>query len=212
MGAKATLDALKDVGAALKDIQLLVCGQLFGTSGAGQRMLKEIGQTGIPVVNTANACATGSTAFREGYFAIASEMYDAVLVVGQEKGRQRVDVERLIPATFVAMPLDHLVAGKVHVDESTVRLDHAVLQPGGNAKFCCLHGQDQVRLLGLGNMLFPQLIKLHKGLESSSDNGTGASQAHLAGNVGVVLKSKVSIRKQYVMIAAILIELLTSGK
>ncbi|MEE8442197.1 MAG: thiolase family protein [Dehalococcoidia bacterium] len=85
MGAKATLDALKDAGTALKDIQLLVCGQLFGTSGAGQRMLKEIGQTGIPVVNTANACATGSTAFREGYFAIASEMYDAVLVVGQEK-------------------------------------------------------------------------------------------------------------------------------
>ncbi len=85
MGAKATLDALKDAGTALKDIQLLVCGQLFGTSGAGQRMLKEIGQTGIPVVNTANACATGSTAFREGYFAIASEMYDTVLVVGQEK-------------------------------------------------------------------------------------------------------------------------------
>jgi len=36
----------------------------------GQRVLHQIGQTGIPVVNCANACATGATAFREGWMAI----------------------------------------------------------------------------------------------------------------------------------------------
>ena len=35
-----------------------------------QKILKEIGMTGIPVYNVANACATGSTAFREAYFAV----------------------------------------------------------------------------------------------------------------------------------------------
>ena len=35
----------------------------------GQRVLQEIGQTGIPVVNVANACATGATAFREAWMA-----------------------------------------------------------------------------------------------------------------------------------------------
>ena len=32
--------------------------------GIGQRIQKQIGQTGIPVYNVANACATGATAFR----------------------------------------------------------------------------------------------------------------------------------------------------
>src|SRR3990172_10100500 len=51
----------------------------------GQRILKEIGQTGIPVVNVANACATGSTAFREAYLSVASGAYDVALAVGSEQ-------------------------------------------------------------------------------------------------------------------------------
>ena len=45
----------------------------------GQRILQEIGQTGIPVVNVANACATGATAFREGWMSIKAGVYDLVL-------------------------------------------------------------------------------------------------------------------------------------
>jgi len=48
-------------------------------------MLSEIGQTGIPVTNVANACATGATAFREGWMAIKAGVYDLVLVVGSEQ-------------------------------------------------------------------------------------------------------------------------------
>ena len=51
----------------------------------GQRVLQEIGQTGIPVVNCANACATGATAFREAWMAIKAGVYDLVLAVGVEK-------------------------------------------------------------------------------------------------------------------------------
>ena len=49
------------------------------------RILREIGLTGIPVVNCANACATGATAVREGWIAIKAGLYDLVLAVGVEK-------------------------------------------------------------------------------------------------------------------------------
>jgi acetyl-CoA acetyltransferase len=51
----------------------------------GQRILQEIGQTGITVVNTANACATGATAFREAWMAVKAGAYDLVLAVGVEQ-------------------------------------------------------------------------------------------------------------------------------
>ena len=51
----------------------------------GQRLLAEIGQTGIPVVNCANACATGATAFREAWMSIKAGIYDLVLAVGVEQ-------------------------------------------------------------------------------------------------------------------------------
>jgi len=86
LGAEAALMALDDAGLTIKDMQALYCGNLGQASGmVGQRVLQEIGQTGIPVVNTANACATGATAFREGYAAIKAGMYDAVLCVGVEQ-------------------------------------------------------------------------------------------------------------------------------
>ena len=89
LGAQAGLQALKDCGVEMKAVEALYSGNLYQTSGSGQRILQQMGQTGIPVVNVANACATGSTAFREAYFAIASGAYDMVLAVGSEQmGKQ----------------------------------------------------------------------------------------------------------------------------
>ena len=86
LGAEAALMALDDAGLTIQDMQALYCGNLGQAGGmVGQRVLGEIGQTGVPVVNVANACATGATAFREGYAAIKAGMYDAVLCVGVEQ-------------------------------------------------------------------------------------------------------------------------------
>jgi len=86
LGAQAALMALDDAGVGLPDMQALYCGNLGQASGmVGQRILQEIGQTGIPVVNTANACATGATAFREGWMSIKAGVYDMVLTVGVEQ-------------------------------------------------------------------------------------------------------------------------------
>ena len=86
LAAEAVLEACKDAGITMKDVQLLVSGNLYQASAmVGQRILHQIGQTGIPVVNVANACATGSTAVREAYLAVAAGVYDIAVGVGSEQ-------------------------------------------------------------------------------------------------------------------------------
>src|SRR6202171_4591676 len=90
LGSDAALMALKDAGVTIQDVELFASGNLFQSNAMiGQRILQQIGQTGIPVVNVSNACATGSTAFREAYMAVASGMYDITMAVGVEQmGKQ----------------------------------------------------------------------------------------------------------------------------
>lgn len=90
LGAEAAIAALKDAGVHIKDVQMFACGNLLQASAmVGQRVLQQIGQTGIPVVNVSNACATGSTAFREAYMAVGSGMYDIAMAVGVEQMGKR---------------------------------------------------------------------------------------------------------------------------
>ncbi|HKP62528.1 MAG TPA: thiolase family protein [Polyangiales bacterium] len=86
LGAQAALMALDDAGLSIQQIDALYCANL-GQSNAmvGQRILREIGQTGVPVVNCANACASGATAFREAWIGIKAGLYDLVLAVGVEQ-------------------------------------------------------------------------------------------------------------------------------
>ena len=86
LGAEAALMALDDCGLSIRDMQAFYCGNHAEANGMiGQRILREIGMTGIPVVNVANACATGATAFREGVMAIRAGACDLALAVGVEK-------------------------------------------------------------------------------------------------------------------------------
>jgi acetyl-CoA acetyltransferase len=86
LGGEAALAALDDAGLTMADVEFMAAGCLMQANAmVGQRILHEIGQTGIPVVNVANACATGSTAFREAYLAVASGEVDVALAVGVEQ-------------------------------------------------------------------------------------------------------------------------------
>ena len=123
LGAEAALMALDDAGLKIQEMQALYCGNLYQASGmVGQRILKVIGQTGIPVTNCANACATGATAFRAGWMAIKAGVYDVVLAVGVEqmgKGllggggpRTGIPTEGLLgsqtmPAVFAELGVEH---------------------------------------------------------------------------------------------------------
>jgi len=123
LAAEAALLALKDAGMTIKDIQMLASGNLFQANAmVGQRLLQQIGQTGIPVINVSNACATGSTAFREAYFAVGSGEYDVAMAVGSEQmgksgllggggGRESVEGilgSGLMPAVFGQAGVEHM--------------------------------------------------------------------------------------------------------
>ena len=49
---------------------------------AGPRLAATLGETGIPITNVFNMCATGNSTFREAYFQVASGVYDLVIAVG----------------------------------------------------------------------------------------------------------------------------------
>ena len=83
LATEAIIAALKDANATMKDIQMVGSGNL--SAAVGQAIMKSVGQTGVPVVNVSNACATGSTACREAYYAVASGAYDVAMGVGSEQ-------------------------------------------------------------------------------------------------------------------------------
>jgi acetyl-CoA acyltransferase len=89
LGSEAALAALADAGLTIFDADVLAAGCLYETSGIGQRIQKQIGQTGIPVYNVANACATGATAFRVAAMAIKSGEASIGLAVGLEQMGKR---------------------------------------------------------------------------------------------------------------------------
>src|SRR5687768_4402414 len=82
LASEAALAALGDAGMTIHDMQILASGNLYESNAmVGQRIQKQIGQTGIPVYNVANACATGASAVRVVYMAIRSGEADTGIAI-----------------------------------------------------------------------------------------------------------------------------------
>src|SRR5204863_2823421 len=109
LASDAATAAMKDGGVTIHDMDVLGCGSLFNAmAGVGQQLQKQIGQTGIPVYNVANACATGATALRTAIMAVKAGEVEMGLAVGVEKlagagllgsgGRAKKDNDEWTPA------------------------------------------------------------------------------------------------------------------
>ncbi|HEY5153523.1 MAG TPA: thiolase family protein [Acidimicrobiales bacterium] len=86
LGAEAALAAMADGGVTIADMDVMAVGCLAEAAGSvGQRLQKQIGQTGIPVYNVANACATGATALRTVVLSIKAGESEMGLAVGMEQ-------------------------------------------------------------------------------------------------------------------------------
>lgn len=94
-GREAITNAMKDADIKPKEIEFGYCGNVYGGMCMGQRVLKEIGIADIEIINVDNACASGSTALRGVWYAIATGLYDIGIAVGIEK------LTHLPPATLV---------------------------------------------------------------------------------------------------------------
>jgi acetyl-CoA acyltransferase len=85
LGVEAAQAALADAGFTMHEIDIITAGNLMATPGFGQAVQKQLGQTGIPVYNVTNACATGATALRTAIMAIKAGEAQIGLAVGAEK-------------------------------------------------------------------------------------------------------------------------------
>jgi len=86
LAAEAVTGALSDGGVTMKDMGVIGAGNLMAANaGIGQQLQKQLGQTGIPVYNVANACATGATALRVAAMAVKAGECDMGLAFGVEK-------------------------------------------------------------------------------------------------------------------------------
>ena len=85
LASEAAMGALADGGVTMGQMGIMAAGNLMGGGGVGQQIQKQIGQTGIPVYNVANACATGATALRTVIMSVKAGESDMGIAVGVEK-------------------------------------------------------------------------------------------------------------------------------
>jgi sterol carrier protein 2 len=81
----AVTAALADAGVDFEQIQQSYGGYVYGDSTSAQRVIYRVAQTGIPVINVNNNCATGSTALWLARQAVESGAADCVIAFGFEQ-------------------------------------------------------------------------------------------------------------------------------
>jgi len=86
LGVEAVNRALKDANMEWAEIQALVSGCfVFGGMGgllSGHSLAAVLGETGIPITNVWNVCATATSSFRTAYQVVASGERDICMAVG----------------------------------------------------------------------------------------------------------------------------------
>jgi acetyl-CoA acetyltransferase len=82
---EAVTEAIGEAGLGARRFDIAVFGHSNGGRVAGQRVLRELSLTGMPILNVENACAGGGTSLHVGWLAVASGLHDLALVVGMEK-------------------------------------------------------------------------------------------------------------------------------
>ena len=85
MGREAATKALLDAHITYDKVEQAVASYCYGDSTCGQRILYQLGMTGIPVYNVNNNCASGSTAIVMARNLVKHGEANCVLVVGFEK-------------------------------------------------------------------------------------------------------------------------------
>ncbi|KAH0843250.1 hypothetical protein FOPE_08343 [Fonsecaea pedrosoi] len=84
LGLEAGTKALLDAHITYDDVQTGVACYCYGETTSGQRIFYQFGMTNIPVYNTNNACATGSTGLQLARTLVRGGIVDVVLVIGFE--------------------------------------------------------------------------------------------------------------------------------
>lgn len=198
LGRMATWDAIKDAGISPRDVQIAYVGNacLGAITGQymvlGQIILKEVGIRNIPITNVENACASGSSAFREAWIAVASGMYDIALAVGAEKlyaADTRLSTRALAGATEVeyeaniglTMPGHWALRAKRFMEKYGTTREQLARVSVKNHKNGCLNPRSQYQEeVTVEQVLSSRMIADPLTLLSCNPLGDGAAAAVLA--------------------------------
>jgi sterol carrier protein 2 len=85
MGKEAVEKALADAKISYKEIEHANVGYVYGDSACGQRVLYQIGMTGITIINVNNYCSTGSSALYLSKKLVEGGLVQCALALGFEK-------------------------------------------------------------------------------------------------------------------------------
>ena len=85
LGFEAGVKAMYDAQINYDDVEMGVACYCYGDTTSGQRIFYQFGMTSIPIYNTNNACATGSTGLHMARTLVRSGAADCVLVIGFEQ-------------------------------------------------------------------------------------------------------------------------------
>lgn len=85
LGFEAGVKAMLDAQINYDDVEMGVACYCYGDTTSGQRVFYQFGMSTIPIYNTNNACATGSTGLHMARTLVRSGAADCVLVIGFEQ-------------------------------------------------------------------------------------------------------------------------------
>lgn len=85
LAVPAVLEALRSAGLSPSDVNSVTCGHAFGGMLTGQRIAKDMGIGGVPVMNVDNACSGGASALHLAARDIAEGRADVALAIGVDK-------------------------------------------------------------------------------------------------------------------------------
>ncbi len=85
MGTQAAKESLKDAGVNYTEIEQAYTGWVYADSCAGEKVLYDIGMSGIPIFNVNNNCSTGSNALFLARQAVAGGVVECALALGFEQ-------------------------------------------------------------------------------------------------------------------------------
>jgi acetyl-CoA acetyltransferase len=197
LGVEACLTAIKDANVNPQDIQLAYAGNFAQWQWGqglliGQVVLRELGITKIPITRVENGCATGSCAFREAWYKIATGACDIALAFGVEQmtvadSSKMLDVftgrqypERSGDMGFTAPGIFALMARR-HMQEFGTTREQLAMVSVKNRKFGALNSEAQLTdTVSLEEVLNARMISDPLTLPQCCPRGDGAAAVILA--------------------------------
>lgn len=133
LGREAASRAIADAGIRHDAIDEIFCGSGYGGAMIGQRIMRGLGLTGMPIHNMENACSSGATALREAVWAIRAGRAETILVLGVDQlsrfggGTIPLETSDLEVRSGMVMPALYAMRARRYMEETGTTAEHLAM-------------------------------------------------------------------------------------